>query len=102
LATVDGFSLRHCFGFAGWVVSAVVGVEVQDEESGQQATGVYERPRLDASACSAASFSDNAQDGVFIVLFFRLAQIFVCVWDSVFRVQHFRLDLDYAYHVGWT
>ena len=49
-----------------------------------RATGVYERPRLDASAGSSNNSADNAQGNVFVVSFSLLGDRFSCACGILF------------------
>lgn len=104
LGTVDGFCFGCRFGFVGWVVFAVVGVEVQAEESGPQGLQVFmNAPSWMLLQAAQPAFPTMLKAARLLCLFFSAwQQILVCVWDSVFCVQNFRLGLDYAYHVGGT
>ena len=86
LGTADLFSPGRCFGFAGWTVLRLLGMRFRMRIQDHRVTGVYERPRLNASARSSNSSTSRAGGGTFVVSFSDFGGQISCVCGIPFFV----------------
>lgn len=87
---MDLFLPWNGFGFVGWTVLQLWGLRFRMRIQDHRVTGVYERPRLNASADSSNSSTSHAGSGTFVVPFSDFGGQISCVrWILFFAIRVF-------------